>query len=942
MSKNLTRKSLALGAAFTLVATAVVSTPAYAAEGVVFTANTGTILAAPVTEALTLNASLIPSLPAGNIAQLKYKVVTDGTFVLKAVATSAGGSTNTFSNDDGRTYVGPFSDNNGGSATPQTTDDTGYRAAGVNTTTVITPSAPTAGVANTLALSVDATADESVATTGVAPIKTTATKTATVTAWIDSNLDGVVDSAEAQQVVTASFIKYSELASTTTIVAPVEGDTTVEARVVFTNVNNEQLTSAEVAVHFTKGDGTALNATAANVLKTATWNATNGYFKYVTGTVAALVKAEAIKVQPLVKDGGVSVSALTDVAEKFGTSATALIATRAVGEILADTVDSATTSTVVAAAPATGSALLNSSYAVRAIVKDTTAVTKLVLANQAVTVAVTSARTLSSTVTVTLNGTTYTSNAALPGTGTVAQLATTTDATGSAIVNVTTVGLTAGDDLVFVFTAENLSAQITMDNAAATFTGYMNGAVNGVTTTDGAAAAVDVMVRDQFGGTPANSKYVVTATWDTPFTAQATTASTSATSTFAAVVNGSASLSIVDNGTGVGAHKYDLDIQTLDANGAYSSPAPVLADLRVNIVDSLDASVGSVLVTDGLTSDITQDATSKLYTDTLSGTNADLVLSDMFAHDARASLTAAPDISGALGATITGTLNTVTSATRATAAVAGASVTLTSANLLFGFEAATNKWVYAVGSITVPADVSGNFTVKAWSNTAGKQTVTLTSGSGSASLLLSAFDAADDNTGTSLVISAPDYVTPGSTLSVTATLTDKYGNAVTTTGTNASNTVADFKVVYTGPGLQVGETPTKTDDSGQAKLGYFLGQNDSGTITVVVSYDANGDLDYTDTGDLVSTKTITIGVAPLAVADTKVNVGSFKGYVALYAKGYAGQKMSAIVAGKWIVVASLASDFERVVRFTGAGYTITTKIYIDGEQIGDAFTTVTK
>jgi hypothetical protein len=83
-------------------------------------------------------------------------------------------------------------------------------------------------------------------------------------------------------------------------------------------------------------------------------------------------------------------------------------------------------------------------------------------------------------------------------------------------------------------------------------------------------------------------------------------------------------------------------------------------------------------------------------------------------------------------------------------------------------------------------------------------------------------------------------------------------------------------------------------------------------------------------------------VASVVAADTKVNVGTFKGYVALYAKGYKGQKMSAIVAGKWIVVPTLASDFERVVRFTGAGYTITTKIYIDGVQVGDAFTTVTE
>ena len=53
------------------------------------------------------------------------------------------------------------------------------------------------------------------------------------------------------------------------------------------------------------------------------------------------------------------------------------------------------------------------------------------------------------------------------------------------------------------------------------------------------------------------------------------------------------------------------------------------------------------------------------------------------------------------------------------------------------------------------------------------------------------------------------------------------------------------------------------------------------------------------------------------------------------------QKMSAIVAGKWIVVASLASDFERVVRYTGAGYDIVTTIYIDGVMV-ETFNVTTK
>ena len=64
-------------------------------------------------------------------------------------------------------------------------------------------------------------------------------------------------------------------------------------------------------------------------------------------------------------------------------------------------------------------------------------------------------------------------------------------------------------------------------------------------------------------------------------------------------------------------------------------------------------------------------------------------------------------------------------------------------------------------------------------------------------------------------------------------------------------------------------------------------------------------------------------------SDQKVNAGSFKGYVALYAKGYAGQRMSAKVGKDWVVVPALASNFVRVVEFTGAGVDVAVRIYID-------------
>jgi hypothetical protein len=68
---------------------------------------------------------------------------------------------------------------------------------------------------------------------------------------------------------------------------------------------------------------------------------------------------------------------------------------------------------------------------------------------------------------------------------------------------------------------------------------------------------------------------------------------------------------------------------------------------------------------------------------------------------------------------------------------------------------------------------------------------------------------------------------------------------------------------------------------------------------------------------------------PTPELDQKVNAGSFKGFVAIYAKGYKGQRLSVKVAGRWLKVDALDSRFERVVRFTGEGRNIKIDIYID-------------
>jgi uncharacterized membrane protein len=343
------------------------------------------------------------------------------------------------------------------------------------------------------------------------------------------------------------------------------------------------------------------------------------------------------------------------------------------------------------------------------------------------------------------------------------------------------------------------------------------------------------------------------------------------------------------------------------------------------------------LVAATVTSNGTQDATTKVYA--IVGPVA-LSLVGTAAYDSTTVLGTAPStFTGALNVqNITGTVSTVASATAVATAVPGASVTISGAGLQFG----NGSGEYATGSITVVANTSGIYSANVYSNKAGKQTLTITSGSASATTTV-VFAQAKDDAGSSIVLTAPDYVMTGSTLKISSVLSDKYGNTVTLTGTefNDGTTTPTFSLTSDAPGLQIGSDPATTANGGKANVAYFLGQNDSGTITVTATYDADGT--GTAFAAVTVTKTVIIGVAPVAVVvpDTKVNVGSFKGYVALYAKGYAGKKMSAIVAGKWIVVASLATDFERVVRYTGAGYDIVSTIYIDGVSV-QSFNVTTK
>jgi len=260
-------------------------------------------------------------------------------------------------------------------------------------------------------------------------------------------------------------------------------------------------------------------------------------------------------------------------------------------------------------------------------------------------------------------------------------------------------------------------------------------------------------------------------------------------------------------------------------------------------------------------------------------------------------------------------------------ALPGALVTVSAPGVLFTNQA---KTVYSENSITVRAARDGGYVVFYASNTVGTKTFTITSGSGSATFD-ETFDGVSETDAVAISISAPANVAAGSTVTATATVTDVFGNPVAVDAQSGSQPEVTFS--YSGPGLVVGTAPVTSDSAGQMKLSVLMGSNDSGTGTFTATYDKDGDeiLTEVDGGNVVVSSTITIGEVPVV---KKVNAGSFKGYVAVYARGYEGQRLSAKIGKDWVIVDPIVNNQEndtlfRVTDFTGAGVDIAVRIYID-------------
>jgi len=453
----------------------------------------------------------------------------------------------------------------------------------------------------------------------------------------------------------------------------------------------------------------------------------------------------------------------------------------------------------------------------------------------------------------------------------------TTGADGFATFTLGTSGFVGDETVTLTAYVGNVSKSITVEVDAATWT--LTPAYTQYASGPGATSAITYTVTDQWLAKSTRTDQRI------KVTRSGTGFNYAQTVSYHTVVAGEATVDFVPQAaTATGSAKVDAALQTLNGNsGAYVDDSVNAAQVIVNVSNAVDA-FGTGLAA-------SRSVSVSYFPSTTSF------------------------------ATVTGkVVNT------------GSSVVISGTGLVFKASAGGSTFS---NTLTVRADGNLGYSFMVAGEKAGTFTMTLTNGAASTTSLL-IVDPASHSAGASMTFDT-SAITPGRTAIVTGTLVDANGNPVDTTQGDGT---ASIVVTYAGTaGIPVGTMPTETDADGKFRISILTSAADSGDFTLTATYLKNGA--STATVDKVTkVHTITVGAAA-ATSDQKVNAGSFKGYVAIYAKGYEGQRLSAKVGNDWVVVASLASNFERVVEFTGAGYTIAVRIYIDRVLV-DTITVTTK
>ena len=251
----------------------------------------------------------------------------------------------------------------------------------------------------------------------------------------------------------------------------------------------------------------------------------------------------------------------------------------------------------------------------------------------------------------------------------------------------------------------------------------------------------------------------------------------------------------------------------------------------------------------------------------------------------------------------------------------GSSVVISSPGLIIH-----SGLVSASDTLTVVAGAAGVVTFKATSRMAGTYTVSLVAGTGTASTQI-VVAAAGHDAGSAVSYDVSELLV-GKSSTVTGTLVDANGNPV------ATGTTGSIVVAWTGGGLPF-NLPTDTDAKGEFEFQVLVLSTEVGEAAVSVTYRPNSvavdtkNKTFASAIDLVTTLSA-------ATAVQKITVGTYKGYVAVFTKGYEGQKLSVRLASKWYVVnpiVDLAAGYSLKTINTGVGYEANVIVYIDGVEV---------
>jgi hypothetical protein len=916
MSKNLTRKGLALGASFALVLSALTALPAQAAVGIELTGKDGKTAYGMISgKDYTFTANGNSEFPVGNAGQLRVQITNVDGGSISGLAINGTAVDGDYGATDSDGEVGNLIATAAGSSKASTDSDLGTTAGdkavfGLGVSREILGANSTSLMTSPFLVKFTATAAAD------------APKRFDVVVFADSNNNAVLDAGETVSATrTVTFTHPDDIEPVVTITAPTEGDTSAAASFTLPNIAMDQLSNTLFAGVFNYGDNTTIAFTNNGAVR-STWNSTESKFELAASGLASpgLVKEKLLKVQVRYLSGGfastVTSQNLTD-SSALGTAATVLIATQSVKSFTGAVVKSGSSL-------ANGDVAIDGSFQITATAKDGSSPAKAV-AGRAVTAKVQALTSGNSNLTlgttaaakkVTVNGTTYTSVASLPGATGVAKLAVgSTNASGQVTLNLAIANLVATDKVVVTFYVENQEVAVTATARARTYSGnahILNAPSGEVVTTDGTPVSLQISIVDQFG-TALPSGYLAQAIFDSAdggYVAQATTASTSATSTSADIVNGRATLTITDNGTGVGVNVYDVQYAEKLAGGGLGSPVAIQANLKVRIKSASNATVGSVnpTLTDGgaalaetadksayvITAGTRGASNLKAPLQTVNGSD-DVVFGN---YDSRLLNGEAPNVVTTNKPTLFGEIKSVATTTEAAVVVPNASVTVSGSGLQFG-STQNSKVVYGLGTLTLNADANGRFAVDVFSNKAGKQIVTITSGGKSVKVEVW-FDDAAPTAGVNANFVAPKSIKAGRTLVVTVKFTDKYGNPVS--ATKSSN---DLKLTYSGPGFVTNEPEDLVE--GAATWRILVGVGDTGPAVFSLSA-------YTGT-DLVSASSAT-WVGPIANA----KAGAKKGRVIVEAYRAKGKTVNVFVGGTRVgTFKANKANFSAVVRGVKSG-----------------------